>query len=222
MNSRKTLPGFTYEKKLWRRNFKIVAGADEVGRGCFAGPVVAGAVAFRANSRFLIKDIRVRINDSKKLTAKQREETSFWIKRNAICYGIGLASVSQINKLGIKKASEIAFRKAIKNSQKRINYLLVDAFYVPFIKGLRRKNQLAIVHGDEKSFSIAAASIIAKVYRDKLMINLGLKSEYKKYFWYENKGYGTKKHRNEIIKSGITSQHRKQYVESFLAKNQDG
>lgn len=211
-------PSDDYERKIWRKGFRVVAGADEVGRGCFAGPVVAAMVAFAPDAKFQLKDLRININDSKKLTAKRREETAFWIKKYALFYGVGSASVAQINKYGIKKGSEIAFRRAIKNSKKRIDYLLVDAFYIPFIKGLRRKNQLAIIKGDEKSFSIAAASIIAKVYRDKQMEKLGNKPKYKKYFWFKNKGYGTKEHTDAILKYGITSWHRKDFVSTFLNK----
>jgi ribonuclease HII len=211
-------PSDIYERKIWRGGFRVVAGADEVGRGCFAGPVVASMVAFRPGAKFRFSDLRIKINDSKKLTAKRREETAFWIKKNALCYGIGSATVAQINRFGIKKSSEIAFRRAIKNSQKRIDYLLVDAFYVPFIKGLRRKNQLAIIKGDEKSYSIAAASIIAKVYRDRLMEKLGTKLRYKKYFWFKNKGYGTKDHRYAILRYGVTNYHRRDFTSTFLAK----
>ncbi|KKR41994.1 ribonuclease HII [Candidatus Woesebacteria bacterium RIFOXYC1_FULL_41_14] len=213
-----TLPDFSFEKSISKKGYGIVAGVDEVGRGSFAGPVVAGCVAFRQNPNSDNQPPNnIRINDSKKLNSKQRELASFWIKRNAFCYGIGWASVTQINKLGIKKASEIAFRRAIKNCNRRIDYLLIDAFYIPYIKGLRRKNQKPIIKGDTKSVSIAAASIVAKVYRDKLMDNLSNRPKYKKYAWDKNKGYGTLSHRKAIIKYGTTSLHRKKFVETFLS-----
>lgn len=210
------LPTFKYEKKLWKRGFRFIAGADEVGRGALAGSVVAGAVVF---SRFAnlqaLKDSNIRINDSKKLSAKQREKASKWIKANALSWGIGEASVAVINKLWIGKATKMAFRKAvagcnIHNSQFSIQYLLIDAFYLPYTRGLRRKNQLAIIKGDQKSISIAAASIIAKVYRDNLMVKLSRK--YKKYGWEKNKGYGTKQHQQAIKKWGITRLHRRLFV----------
>lgn len=220
------LPNFSFERKIGQKGYRTIAGVDEVGRGCFAGPIVAAAVVFRDFVGVLPstlvpplkvnQDPRIVINDSKKLSAKQREIASFWIKRNALCYGIGWASVSQINKLGIKKASEIAFRKAIKNCNKRIDFLLIDAFYIPYVKGLRRKNQKAIIKGDSKSVSIAAASIIAKVYRDRLMVRLSEDPKYKKYKWDRNKGYGTKDHREAILKYGITRLHRKQFVDTWL------
>ena len=104
----------------------------------------------------------------------------------------------------------------IRNSP--IDYLLIDAFYIPYVKGLRRKNQLAIVKGDTKSISIAAASIVAKVYRDKLMTALAKEKGYKKYKWHKNKGYGTKEHRQAIKRYGITKLHRKKFVQTYQEK----
>ncbi len=232
-----TSPDFSFEKKFIKKGYSLVAGVDEVGRGCFAGPVVAGCVIFDKERVTRVGEPQGRgpvlvsrrkglgaderqdphINDSKLLSPKQRELADKWIRKNALAFGIGSASVSQINRLGVKKASEIAFRKAIKNCGKEINYLLIDAFYIPFVKGLRRKNQLPIVHGDARSISIAAASIIAKVYRDGLMTKLGNRRRFKKYKWPENKGYGTLVHRQMIRKYGITKYHRKQFVETWLA-----
>lgn len=212
-----SLPDFSFEKKLQRQGYRLIAGVDEVGRGCFAGPVVAGCAIFNKQI-YKMSDIPVRINDSKKLTAKQRKIADKWIRKNAEGFGVGSAGVSQINRLGIKKATEIAFRKAIKNCGVEINYLLIDAFYIPYVKGLRRRNQKAIIHGDTKSISIAAASIVAKVYRDKLMTDLSKKPRYRKYKWDRNKGYGTKVHRNMILKYGTTNLHRKQFVETWLGK----
>lgn len=212
-----TFPDFSFEKKFWKKGFKIVAGVDEVGRGCFAGPVVAGCVAFTQNSNFEnLNSRQIRINDSKKLNSRERELAAYWIKRNVLVYGIGKASVAEINVFGIKKASEIAFRRAIKNCGKRIDYLLIDAFYIPYVKGLRRKNQKPIVKGDTKSISIAAASVIAKVYRDKLMRKLADNPKYSRYRWNDNKGYGTLSHQKSIKRYGITRFHRKKFVETFL------
>jgi ribonuclease HII len=263
------LPNFSFEKRLWRRGFEFVAGADEVGRGCFAGPVVAAAVAFApiSNSQLVISNDkqRIRINDSKKLTPRQREKADRWIRKNALAWGIGQASVSEINRLGIGKATQVAFRRAVKQAKdslslrakrsnlkpkkglaedaepKQINFLLIDAFYIPYVQNLfmpakkarKRKKidfvtllrnsvtrtagrQLAIVHGDEKSFSIAAASIIAKVYRDKVMVSLSKQPKYKKYGWGRNKGYGTREHQKAIKKWGITRLHRKKFIETFF------
>lgn len=211
-----TTPDFVFENRLHRQGYYLVAGVDEVGRGCFAGPVVAGCVVFDRKMCKLEK-IPVRIDDSKKLSSKRREIADEWIRKNAKGVGIGMASVSRINRLGIKKATEIAFRKAIKNCDVQIDYLLIDAFYIPYVKGLRRRNQKAIIHGDTKSISIAAASIVAKVHRDKLMTELGNKAKYKKYGWGRNKGYGTKEHRNSILKYGISHFHRKLFVRNYVS-----
>ena len=213
-----------------------MAGVDEVGRGCFAGPIVAAAVAFApiANGKWLMVNKEgIKIDDSKKLTPRQRERANKWIKENALTWGIGEAPAGLINRIGMAKATKKAFRKAISEARKRlggkIDFLLIDAFFVPYVPGLptrRRKDkkgrfrkypkgkQLAIVNGDEKSLTIGAASIIAKVYRDGLMLKLSKK--YKRYGWGRNKGYGTKEHQRAIKKYGITRLHRKQFVKSFL------
>jgi ribonuclease HII len=224
-------PNLDFERRWWKRGFRLVAGTDEVGRGCFAGPVVASAVAFApiSNYQFPITNEggkKIIINDSKKMTARQRELADKWIRENVLCWGIGCASVTEINKVGIGKATKIAFRKAIQKANQmldvrckmseKIDFLLIDAFYIPYTKGLRRKNQMAIIHGDAKSVSIAAASIVAKVYRDKLMQSLGREFKYKKYNWGQNKGYGTKEHREAIVKYGITRYHRKLFLRKMI------
>ena len=211
-------PNFSFEKKLWRR-FGYVAGVDEVGRGSFAGPVVAGCVVFENNLQ-IPKNIK--INDSKKLTPGQREKTNTWIKENSLSWGVGEISTSAINRLGMAKTTKMAFRKSIAQAKKRlgkrIDYLLIDAFFIPFVRGNPRDRQMAIIDGDEKSLSIAAASIIAKVYRDKIMLRLGKRPKFKKYGWGRNKGYGTKAHQSAIRKYGITRYHRKAFVKNFLPK----
>ncbi|MEJ2441821.1 MAG: ribonuclease HII, partial [Patescibacteria group bacterium] len=180
---------------------------------------------------------KVMINDSKKLKPRQRKISSEWIRENAIIWGIGEASVAEINRVGIGKATSSAFRRAVSNANKRpqdrVDYLLIDAFYIPYIRGLpmRRKKarkdhnlkdgrarQLAIKNGDQKSLSIAAASIVAKEYRDNIMKSLGEKPRYKRYLWVNNKGYGTKEHGKAIKKYGISKYHRTKFVETFLKK----
>ncbi|MBI2028797.1 ribonuclease HII [Candidatus Gottesmanbacteria bacterium] len=206
-------PTFTEEIKLWEKN-KLVIGIDEVGRGALAGPLVAAAVAFTPNQ--VIPD-GVSINDSKKLSAKQREKAAVWIKKNCLSWGIGETSVLFINKYGIVKATHAAFRKAIKMIQLlHSKYLLVDAFYIKYVKGIGLVNQKAIIKGDEKSYSIAAASIIAKVYRDNLMRDLGV--DYKSYNWNSNKGYGTKNHIDTISRIGGCKYHRLAFI-SHIAYN---
>lgn len=209
-----------YEKKYWEKG-QIVAGADEVGRGAFAGPVVAAAVVFdnidSAKFRIFTRE-EIVIKDSKLLSSKQRKKATEWIKVNCSEFGIGKASVSEINKLGIAKATRRALRRAIAIIQNKlpINHLYADAFYIPYINGIPQKNQTAIVKGDNKVFSIAAASIIAKVYRDELMCKLAQEHNHTKYFWESNKGYGTRSHRDAIREYGITEHHRIQFVKNYV------
>jgi len=206
------LPDFKYEKKLWQEGYQFVAGADEVGRGSFAGPVVTAAVIF--DQRVVVPNHEITINDSKKLRPKQREKAVIWIKENALSWTIGASSVAEINRLGVGRATQIAFRRAIASCRLGIEYLLVDAFYVPYLKGLSKKRQKPIKKGDSLSISIAAASIIAKVERDSLMRRLS--RQHKEYGWGKNKGYGTRQHREAIQKYGTTKHHRKTFVETFL------
>jgi ribonuclease HII len=213
-------PSFDYERKLWDRGLRFVGGADEVGRGAFAGPIVAAACAFAPNSNFQFpiynqSKNKIIINDSKKLSSKQRELASIWIKENCLAWGVGAGSVYEINKYGIVKATNKAFRRAMKDL--KLEALLVDAFYVPYVLGIQKKNQTPIIKGDAKSLSIAAASIIAKVYRDKIMQGLSKKFRFKKYGWAENMGYGTAKHRVAILKHGTTRHHRKDYLTKLFA-----
>lgn len=208
-------PDFKFEKRYWKKGYNIVAGCDEVGRGCFAGPVVTAVTIFSPNITTLDAPA---IRDSKKLTPLQRKKAYNWIKETCLYYGVGTADVTLINKIGIKKATDYAFRKAITNSKTNIEKLLIDAFYIPYVNGVRKTDQHPIVKGDSISFSIATASIIAKVERDSLMERIGSKKEYKKYDWFNNKGYGTRKHREAILKHGITNHHRIQFVNTFLSK----
>ena len=240
----KKMPDFFYERKIWRNGFNVVAGLDEAGRGALAGPLVCGAVCFERKREKEIftkaKEEKVKINDSKKLTLVQREKAFLWIKRNALSWGIGVASVAEINRLGISKATFSAFRRALKDAERRanirVNFIIIDAFYVPYVSNLRMPsksirranrrsknkkisaNQLALIHGDEKSFSVAAASIVSKVYRDRLMIKLSKSSNFKKYNWDQNKGYGTKDHILALKKYGKTELHRNLFIDSIISR----
>ncbi len=218
-------PTFSEEKKLWNRGCNFVIGVDEVGRGSFAGPVVAGAVVFkRYPYQPRAKNILADINDSKLLRPKKREELSRIIKKEALLHSIAIVGVPIINKVGVGKASEMAIRKAIKiivtkimeiEKSKPPIFVLADGFHIRYIRGIGLINQKAIIRGDRKSISIAAASIIAKVYRDKLMIALNKK--YKGYKFSKNKGYGTKEHRMALAKYGLSKMHRRSFnLEKFL------
>jgi len=196
-----TKPTFNEEKLLWKTGITDIAGVDEVGRGCFAGPVVAAAVVLPQN--FNATD---EINDSKKLSAKKREKLAKIIQEHATAYAIAEVSVEVINAIGVGKAAQKAFAQAIALLKKPPEFILMDAFYIDDID---RKIQKPIIHGDGLSISIAAASIIAKVYRDKVMQSLH--DKYIKYDFFTNKGYGTKKHREAIGKFGLCDLHRKSF-----------
>ncbi len=185
----------------------ITAGVDEVGRGCLAGPVVSAAV-------ILNKKINLKIlKDSKKINFKNRLEISDHIKENSH-YAVGLASVEEIYNLNILQASLLSMKRAINNLSIKPKLILIDGTFAP--KGL--KNYKTIISGDEKIKCISAASIIAKTYRDLLMIKLSKK--YNHYSWEKNFGYGTKAHIRGLEKFGITSHHRKGFkpVHNMLSK----
>jgi|TARA_B110000211_G_scaffold234018_1_gene302064 ribonuclease HII len=174
----------------------ITAGVDEVGRGCLAGPVVSAAV-------ILIEGINLNLlKDSKKISFKKRIEIAQHIKLNSI-YAIGMASVDEIQKINILQAALLSMKRAVDQLSVKPCLILIDGNFAP--KGL--KNFKTIINGDEKVKSISAASIIAKVFRDELMIKLSKK--FKNYAWERNFGYGTKAHLKGLKKFGITSHHRK-------------
>ncbi len=189
---------FLHERLLWEKGFQFICGIDEVGRGCFAGPVVAGAVVFPANIKLPFE-----VADSKLLTAKTRDRLSEGIKKIALAWSVGEISCEAINKFGIVQATQMAYRKAIKLLTLVPDFLLIDAFYV---KNEPKETQLPIIKGDQISASIASASIIAKVYRDNLMVNLA--SRFPNYGFERNKGYGTLDHRQAIKQNGLSKMHR--------------
>ncbi len=210
------LPNFRYEEALWKKGY-IVIGVDEVGRGALAGPLYVGAVCFDFyKDRYRIE--KLGINDSKKLSPKKREKLSDVIKSVALTYATASVSHSIVNKKGIVAATKIAQRKVIKNIRAKLNgrkvFVLIDAFYLNYLKGIGLKKQKAIIKGDEKSISIAAASIIAKVERDHNMIKLHHK--YPIYFWKNNKGYGTIRHIAAIKKYGKSKLHRDLFLRKIL------
>lgn len=194
-------PTLNIEQQLWKEGFSHIAGLDEVGRGCFAGPVVVGAVIFPKDCQPLLG-----VADSKLLKPRQREKLAAEIKKCALAWATAEISVAKINKHGIGKATQMAFRKAIKLLDQSPDFVLIDAFYV---KHFNRKHQRPIKDGDQICASISAASIIAKVYRDKLMKKLHRK--YPKYGFDKHKGYGTRKHQEAIRLYGLTRVHRKSF-----------
>jgi len=185
----------------------ITAGVDEVGRGCLAGPVVSAAVILKNSINLNL------LKDSKKISFNKREKISEHIKLNSY-YAIGIASVEEILKLNILQASLLSMKRAIVKLSIRPELILIDGNFAP--KNL--KNFKTIINGDEKIKVISAASIIAKVYRDNLMLKLSEK--FSNYSWDRNFGYGTKAHLNSLKKFGITSHHRKSFkpVHKILSK----
>ena len=178
-------------------NTKIItAGVDEVGRGCLAGPVVSAAVILKEGVNLSL------LKDSKKITFKKRIEITNHIKLNSI-YAVGIASVEEILKINILQATLLSMKRAINKLSVKPELVLIDGNFAP--QGL--KNFKTIINGDEKVKSISAASIIAKVYRDELMIKLSKK--FQNYAWERNFGYGTKAHIEGLKKFGVTSHHRK-------------
>ena len=201
---------------LYDLEYKNVIGVDEAGRGPLAGPVVAAAVILKQYSEELDE-----INDSKKLTEKKREKL-YDIILNNFNVAVGIASVEEIDKLNILNADFLAMKRALKDLEKfheaKKDYIvLVDGNLK--IKGYEGK-QLPVVKGDAKSLSIAAASIIAKVTRDRIMKDLGLK--YPDYDFEKNKGYGTKKHVEAIKTKGVLKYvHRKVFLRKILDETKD-
>ena len=174
----------------------ITAGVDEVGRGCLAGPVVSAAVVLKKSINLDL------LKDSKKISFNKREEVSEHIKKNSY-YALGIASVEEILNLNILQASLLSMKRAIEKLEIKPGITLIDGNFAP--RGL--KNYKTIINGDEKIKVISAASIIAKVYRDRFMI--GLSKKFSNYAWDRNFGYGTKAHFEGIKKFGVTSHHRK-------------
>jgi ribonuclease HII len=194
-------PSFDHEKEFWDKNLKVF-GIDEVGRGSFAGPLVGAAVSFENYKKFeWLKDI----NDSKLLSHKQRVHLSRKIKNNTK-YFIETINLTTIDKIGIGKSNALLFKRLIKKISKEYKgiYFLLDGR-----QNLENRNSKFIIKGDSISISIAAASIIAKVYRDGLMKDLD--NYYKGYDFAKNKGYGTKFHREAIKKLGLSGFHRKSF-----------
>ncbi len=188
-----------FESELYNNGINFIAGIDEVGRGPLVGPVVTAAV-------ILPKDFYdERINDSKKLTEKKRELLYDVIMENAISVGIGMSSSSVIDEINILNATKKAMIEAINNLSVKPQHLLIDAVKLDI-----DIPQTSIIKGDAKSESIAAASIIAKVTRDRMMVELDEK--YPMYDFKHNKGYGTKKHIEALYQYGPIEEHRKSFA----------
>lgn len=187
------------EKKLFDEGYKLIAGVDEAGRGPLAGPVVAAAVIFDQNT--FIRGI----DDSKKLNQKEREALEEEIKAKALAYSISVVDVKNIDKSNILLASLEAMKKSIMSLSVTPDFVLIDGKFSP---ELPYKNS-AIIKGDSKCFSIAAASILAKTFRDRLMQEYSEK--YPQYKFHKHKGYPTQEHIEAILKYGPCEIHRKNF-----------
>ncbi len=190
------------EKEYFDLGYKLIGGIDEAGRGPLAGPVVAACVVVDKDFKIDHEDLEL-ITDSKKLTAKKREKLFKIIKEKALAVEIGIADNEEIDKINILQASFLAMRRAIKKLSITPDYILLDgAFKIPKLK----KPQTAIIRGDSAVFTIAAASIIAKVSRDYLMTQFD--QDYPNYLFAKHKGYGTKTHIEKMKEHGPCPIHR--------------
>jgi ribonuclease HII len=197
-------PDLAYERKLWSA-YKYVAGLDEAGRGALAGPVCVGAVILPDNNPLLIKILNG-IRDSKQLTPRKREQLAPVIKQTALCWGVGFASAGEIDALGIVPANRLAASRAIEMLPFFPQYLLTDfRLELPQLD----VSQTSLVKGDQKSLSIAAASILAKTARDQLMRELD--AQFPDYGFSRHKGYGTLFHRKQTLALGLSPVHRKTF-----------
>ena len=192
-----------YEKEY--DGYGYVCGIDEVGRGPLAGPVVAGAVILPKDCRILY------INDSKKLSAKKREELFDEIQKQAVAIGIGLVPHDRIDEINILQATYEAMRMAIANLKVKPGVLLNDAVTIPGVD----IPQVPIINGDAKSISIGSASIMAKVYRDRMMIEYD--KMYPGYGFASNKGYGSKEHMEALQKIGPSPIHRQSFIKGICS-----
>ncbi len=205
------LKKYEYERGLWQQGIEIVAGVDEAGRGPLAGPVVAAAVIL---PQAIPTELPVAIDDSKKLTKRRREIAFKWITSHAQSYGVAIIHPQEIDAINIRQAAMLAMRRAVGQLSPMPDHVLID--------GLPIEDppcpQTAIVKGDSKSMSIAAASIIAKVVRDRIMLDYD--AHYPHYGFARNMGYPTKAHIRAIAEHGLSPIHRKSFKPKQL--NQPG
>ena len=212
----RTIPTLVEEEKMWR-NGQYIIGVDEAGRGPLAGPVMAAAVAIMINDK-CEELLNLGVNDSKKLSPKKREEIfKILTSHPLVLWSVGEASEKEIDEINILQASLLAMRRAVEKLMDKNDRLERENFFV-YIDGREvipnlTANQKSIINGDAKIFSIAAASIIAKVTRDWLMLKYAEK--YPQYGFEKHKGYGTKQHYEMIEKHGICRIHRKTFLKKI-------
>jgi ribonuclease HII len=197
-------PNLEFETMLWSQGIRRVAGLDEAGRGAWAGPVAAASVILPPN--FEILEILKGVRDSKELIPTRREILAAKIKESAIAWAVGMSSAAEIDELGILPATRLAMQRAIAALQEQPDHLLIDAFFLVDID----IPQTALVKGDQRSLSIAAASILAKTARDAIMRENDIK--YPGYGFTAHKGYGTQLHQKSIDALGACPIHRMSFA----------
>jgi ribonuclease HII len=193
-------PNFKKERELSKLGFKFVCGIDEAGRGAIAGPLVSGAVILKPKTKSIF-------DDSKKIKKHKREELFDFIKENSLCWSVGIASIEEIITNGIQNATYLSYHRAIEALKIKPDFLLIDHYRLP----ANQIPQLPITKGDQISQTIAAASIVAKVTRDRMMDELDKK--YSEYDLSKNYGYGTKNHLERIQEIGICEIHRTNFID---------
>ena len=199
------MPDFSYENEAYENGYKFVCGVDEAGRGPLAGPVCAAAVILPENCEI------EGLNDSKKLSEKKRELLFDIIKEKAVAYSIAYGTLEEIEHYNILEATYIAMNRAIDGLSQKADFALIDGNRVP--KGIKIPSA-TVIKGDSKSCSIAAASILAKVTRDRLMLEYDKK--YPEYLFAQHKGYGTKAHYEAIARHGVCEIHRLSFLKNVL------
>ncbi len=196
-------PDLTFETALWQEGITTIAGVDEAGRGAWAGPVVAAAVILPIN--FSVSSFPMRLRDSKQLSAEKRASLEPVIKAQALAWGIGCADNMEIDLSGIIAATRAAMTRALEALKPAPQHLLIDALFLPEIY----TSQTALIKGDQRSLSIAAASILAKTSRDRWMEALAQTEP--GYLFERNKGYGTRAHQEALARHGACQAHRSSF-----------
>ena len=197
---------YSYEQEAHKNGYKIVCGVDEAGRGPLAGPVFAGAVILPDNYSHDI------LNDSKKLSEKKRDIVYDDIIRDAVCWSVGIATEKEIDEINILNATFLAMKRAVEGLSIKPDFAYIDGNQYP----KTGVTELTVIKGDSKCMSIAAASIIAKVSRDRFMLEIAEK--YPQYEFSKHKGYGTKLHYEMIEKYGVSPVHRRSFLKKILGE----
>lgn len=208
-NSDTIINWLEYENEAYSNGYNLVCGVDEAGRGPLAGPVFAAAVILPKG--YVIEGV----NDSKKLSEKKREELFGKIKSEALCYSIASVDEKTIDEINILNATFLAMEKAVESLEIKPDFVMIDGNRAP--KNLDVAH-ITVVKGDAKSASIAAASILAKVSRDRYMLKMA--EQYPEYCFEKHKGYGTKLHYEMLDLYGVSDIHRKSFLKSWYAKNE--